>query len=174
MSTDYAFIGAAIIATHSVFIKILLSLTLRLYQFYLLLTDKHQSDDDDESESKDQQREVRNALKQNKHVTEFEKAQVNESEYAPLMVVLLFYLSLNHSNEDGVEDENSSSSSSSSKSTVLAAGAIMAPATQILYVWTRAVVGYPNFPIVVVAIARYCSLVLLISEVWKLAVNAHY
>jgi len=67
--------GAALIAAHATFTKMLVSFTLRTYQ-YLEWDEKRLK----EMESK-------------KYMQEFEKAQKNESEYAALLVSLMLYLS---------------------------------------------------------------------------------
>jgi uncharacterized MAPEG superfamily protein len=68
--------GAAIIAGHATFTKMLLSFTYRTYQFL----------------EWDEKR--REQVAANLTIQEFQKAQNNETEYAALLVAILLYLSL--------------------------------------------------------------------------------
>jgi len=146
-SDNYALIGAAVIATHSVFIKLFLSLTLRVYQYL----------------NKSNQKKL-DCIANNKYVMEFQKAQVNESEYAPLIVAILFYLSTVITS-DVVSRNNYN---------VMAGGTIFTAAGQILYVWARTLFGYPTIPVVLVAVVRYVGLILLLSQVWSSVTQSDY
>ena len=75
--------GASIIASHALFTKLALSLTLRVYQFL----------------EPDPKR--RESIENSHFVQQYQKAQKNESEYAGLLVSLLLFLSAN-STEDPV------------------------------------------------------------------------
>eukprot|EP00977_Amphora_coffeiformis_P011338 scaffold2726_cov167-Amphora_coffeaeformis.AAC.16 len=67
--------GATLLTGHALFTKLLLSLTLRVYQF-LQPNPKH-----------------RESIEKSAYVQQFQKAQANESEYAALLVALLLYFS---------------------------------------------------------------------------------
>lgn len=67
--------GASLIATHGVATKLLLSLTLRVYQFL-------------EPDPKRRQ-----TIENNPHVQQFQAAQRNESEYLGVLVALLLFYS---------------------------------------------------------------------------------
>jgi hypothetical protein len=127
--------AAALTATHSIAIKVLLSFTLRLYQYL-----EH---DEKRKES----------IEKNQRAVDFQKAQLNEAEFAPMIALLAFYLSLN---ENFVENPN-----------IALGGASLAAFANILYVWFRAVFGYPNVGIVTLAVSRYLGMVLMMSQIWK-------
>jgi hypothetical protein len=80
---------------------------------------------------------------------EFQKAQLNESEYAALLMVILPFLS-----SKGIEASNA---------------ATLAVVGQLGYVWTRTLIGYPKLPTITFAIIRYGGLLLATAELWKLA-----
>ena len=71
--------GASLIATHGVATKLLLSLTLRVYQFL-------------EPDPKRRQ-----TIENNPHVQRFQAAQRNESEYLGILVALLLFYSTSSS-----------------------------------------------------------------------------
>ena len=127
--------AAALTATHSIVIKVLLSITLRLYQYV-----EH---DEKRKES----------IEKNQRVIDFQKAQLNEAEFAPMIALLAFYLSLN---ENTLDNPN-----------IALGGASLATIANILYVWFRAVFGYPNVGIVAIAVSRYLGMVLMMSQIWK-------
>jgi hypothetical protein len=131
LSSITALQGAAIVAAHATFTKMLLSFTFRTYQF--LEPDKTR----------------RARMESNATIKEFEKAQLNESEYAALFTSILLFLS-----SKGVEASDA---------------ATLAVAGQVGYVWTRTVIGYPKFPTITFAIIRYGGLFLASAELWKLA-----
>lgn len=68
--------GATLVAAHATFTKVLISFTLRTYQYL---------ETDSTRESK---------VQSNFYIQQFQKAQNNESEYAGLLTALLLYLSL--------------------------------------------------------------------------------
>ena len=127
--------GAAIIAAHATVTKLLLSFTLRTYQF--LETDQKRLKD----------------VTSNYHVQQFEKAQVNESEYAALLVASLLYIGSTTIGKGGGGSQ----------------GATLAVVGQIGYVWCRTALGYPNVPTITFAVIRYGGLALIVAELWKLA-----
>jgi hypothetical protein len=126
--------GAAIIAGHATFTKMLLSFTYRTYQFL----------------EWDEKR--REQVAANLTIQEFQKAQINESEYAALLIAPLLYLS-------------SIGRDSSMAATAAVAG-------QIGYVWIRTMFGYPTIPAITAAVVRYGGLVLLVAELWSVAFSA--
>lgn len=67
--------GAALIAGHALFTKLLISFTLRVYQFV-------QPDP-----------KLRQGIENSPYMERFQKAQANESEYAALLVSLLLFVS---------------------------------------------------------------------------------
>ena len=67
--------GASLIAGHALFTKLLLSFTLRVYQF-LQPNPKH-----------------RETIENSHYTQQFQKAQTNESEYAALLVALMLFFS---------------------------------------------------------------------------------
>jgi hypothetical protein len=126
--------GAAIIAGHATFTKMLLSFTYRTYRFL----------------EWDEKR--REQVAANLTIQEFQKAQINESEYAALLIAPLLYLS------------------SIGRDSLMAATA--AVAGQIGYVWIRTMFGYPTIPAITAAVVRYGGLVLLAAELWSVAFSA--
>jgi hypothetical protein len=123
--------GATIIAAHAAFTKALLSFTLRTYQYF-------------EWDAK-----RRSSIESNKHIQQFQKAQINESEYAALLVSIFLYLSV-------------TGNDASQAATASVVG-------QIGYVWMRALVGYPALPTISLAVVRYGGLALAVSELVKAA-----
>ena len=134
--------AGALCATHSIFAKLLLSLTLRVYQF--LEWDEKRKE----------------SVETNKRVIQAQKAQLNEAEFAPLIVVLAFDLAMN----ENVLTTNT-------QEQIALAGASLATVTNILYVYYRAIFGYPNLGIVAIAVGRYLGLVLMTSQVWTVVAN---
>lgn len=127
--------GASILAAHATLTKILLSFTYRTYQL-LEWDDKR-----------------RQKVADNMHLQEFQKAQINESEYAALLVSILLFLS---------------SSSAADNGTSSSMGATLAVIGQVGYVWMRTLVGYPKIPTITFAVTRYGGLFLLVSALWNL------
>ena len=130
-------LAGALCATHSIFVKLLLSLTLRVYQ-YLEWDEKRKE-----------------SVETNKRVIEAQKAQLNEAEFAPLIVVMAFYLAMN---------ENSLTTNTQQQ--VALAGASLAAVGNILYVYYRPTLGYPNPGIIAIAAGRYLGMVLMASQIW--------
>jgi hypothetical protein len=127
--------GAAIVAAHATFTKMLISFTLRVYQY--LEPDKKRKAE----------------LEASPTLQEFQKAQMNESEYAALLTVILLFLS----GVNGAEPSNA---------------ATLAVVGQVGYVWSRTVIGYPKLPTITFAVIRYGGLFLATAELVKLAFPA--
>lgn len=123
--------GASLIATHAVATKLLLSLTLRVYQFL-------------EPDPKRRQ-----SIENIPQVQQFQKAQLNSSEYDGLLVALLLFYS--------------------SRSEDMSLASTLAIVGQIGYVWTRTLFGYPRIPAITMAVTRYSALVLLCLPLYQLA-----
>jgi hypothetical protein len=124
--------GAAILAAHATFTKMLLSFTFRVYQY--LEPDKKRKAEMESSPT----------------LKEFQKAQLNESEYAALLMVLLIFLS----SVNGDEASNA---------------ATLSVVGQVGYVWSRTVIGFPKLPTITFAVIRYGGLFLATAELLKLA-----
>jgi uncharacterized Tic20 family protein len=124
--------GASILAAHATLTKMLLSFTYRTYQFL-------------EWDAKRRQE-----VADNFNLQEFQKAQINESEYAALLVSILVFLSLSADNDTS------------------SMGATLAVIGQVGYVWMRTLVGYPKIPTITFAVIRYGGLFLLVSKLWNL------
>lgn len=123
--------GATLIATHASCTKIFLSFTLRTYQY--LETDASR----------------REKVESNKYLQQFHKAQLNESEYAALLVAPLLYLAV-------------IGADASQASTIATVG-------QIGYVWARTFLGYPTLPTITFALVRYGGLALIVAALWNQA-----
>ena len=136
MSSITTLQGASILAAHATFTKMLISFTYRTYQFL-------------EWDDKRKER-----VASNFHLQEFQKAQVNESEYTALFVAILLFLSA------ATTDTEIASN---------AATRTLAVAGQLGYVWTRTAIGYPKILTITFAVVRYGGLFLAAVELWKLA-----
>jgi hypothetical protein len=93
------------------------------------------------------------SIKKNKYlnkpvVQEFCKAQLNEAEYAALIIAPLLYL-----HAVGAKGSHW--------------GATLAVLGQVGYVWARAFVGMPSVPAMVAATVRYAGLILISLELWN-------
>ena len=118
--------GASLIAGHATLTKILVSCTLRTYQF--LETDADRKEH----------------IESSHFVKEFQKAQLNESEYAALLTTLCLYLSTRGDVDAGL-------------------GVTLAVVGQIGYVWSRSLFGYPSYPVATCAMIRFAGLAWLVS-----------
>ena len=125
--------GASIIATHAVATKVLLSFTVRVYQFL----------------QPDPKR--RESIESMPVVQRFQKAQMNESEYAGLLVALLFFYHFQGQDE------------------MTTLGSTLAVTGQVGYVWARTFLGYPQIPAIAMALTRYGGLALLCWPLLQLA-----
>jgi hypothetical protein len=123
--------GAAIVAAHTTISKMFLSFTYRTYQYFEWDPKRRQFVED------------------NFHVQQFQKAQVNESEYAALLVALLLYLA-----SMGIEASTATTS---------------AVVGQLSYVWIRTAIRYPKLPTISAALLRYAGLALVVAELWNVA-----
>ena len=126
--------GASILAAHATFTKMLLSFTYRTYQFL----------EWDEKRKANVARSV--------HLQDFQKAQLNESEYTALFVaIFLFLAAANKTNQEPSQ------------------AATLAVAGQIGYVWSRTFLGYPKILSITFAVIRYGGLLLAVAELWSVA-----
>lgn len=126
--------AATLTVAHATLTRVLVSFTLRTYQYLEWNSKRRQN------------------VESITHLQEFQKAQVNESEYAALIAAPLFYLALIGNNSESVK-----------------MAATLAVTGQVGYVWMRTAIGYPKLPTIAFAIVRYAGLGLIAAELWNVA-----
>lgn len=122
--------AANIILSHSIITKMAVSFGVRVYTAI---------EPDETKKSKFMAKPV---------VQEFCKAQLNEAEYAALIIAPLLYL-----HAVGARGMN--------------LGATMAVVGQVGYVWSRAYFGFPTPAVACAALVRYSGLILICLEMWN-------
>mmetsp|Transcript_9938 Transcript_9938/g.22203 ORF Transcript_9938/g.22203 Transcript_9938/m.22203 type:complete len:130 (-) Transcript_9938:320-709(-) len=88
----------------------------------------------------------------NSYIKELQKAQINESEYAGLIVAMLLFFATKETTDETV-----------------ALGTSLAVTGQIGYVWARTALGYPAIPAISMALIRYGGLGLLSYSLYQMA-----